>query len=85
MIVGTLGKALGSYGAYVCGLRSSPSPRHKARLFIYSTAPPPRRSAPRWPRWTCSSPAWMVEQLRRNVVAILREALSAQGLATNGS
>jgi glycine C-acetyltransferase/8-amino-7-oxononanoate synthase len=42
VLIGTLGKALGSYGAYVCA--SEPMVRYMvntARPLIYSTAPPP--------------------------------------------
>ena len=43
MIVGTLGKALGSYGAYVCAdaARRPTTWSTRARPFIFSTAPPP--------------------------------------------
>ena len=42
VIVGTLGKALGGYGAYVCGSRELVELLvNTARPFIYSTAPPP--------------------------------------------
>jgi glycine C-acetyltransferase/8-amino-7-oxononanoate synthase len=41
-IVGTLGKALGSYGAYVCGDHElTRYLLNAARSFIFSTAPPP--------------------------------------------
>ncbi|HEY1450075.1 MAG TPA: 8-amino-7-oxononanoate synthase, partial [Solirubrobacteraceae bacterium] len=41
-IVGTLGKALGSYGAYVCGDHElTRYLLNTARSFIFSTAPPP--------------------------------------------
>ncbi len=41
-IVGTLGKALGSYGAYVCGDQElTRYLLNAARSFIFSTAPPP--------------------------------------------
>ena len=42
VIVGTLGKALGGYGAYVCGSASLVDFLvNSARPFIFSTAPPP--------------------------------------------
>ncbi|HEY2718581.1 MAG TPA: 8-amino-7-oxononanoate synthase, partial [Solirubrobacteraceae bacterium] len=41
-IIGTLGKALGSYGAYVCGDHElTRYLLNTARSFIFSTAPPP--------------------------------------------
>jgi glycine C-acetyltransferase/8-amino-7-oxononanoate synthase len=86
VIVGTLGKALGSYGAYVCGSRELVELLvNKARPFIYSTAPPPPSvGAALAALELLESRPGMVEQLRRNA-AILREALAAQGLETNGS
>ena len=53
VIVGTLGKALGSYGAYVCGSRELVELLvNTARPFIFSTAlPPPTRRRGRWPHW----------------------------------
>jgi 8-amino-7-oxononanoate synthase len=42
VVVGTLGKALGSYGAYVCGDRGMVDYLvNTARALIFSTAPPP--------------------------------------------
>jgi 8-amino-7-oxononanoate synthase len=42
VVVGTLGKALGSYGAYVCGDRKMVDYLvNTARALIFSTAPPP--------------------------------------------
>jgi glycine C-acetyltransferase/8-amino-7-oxononanoate synthase len=85
LIVGTLGKALGSYGAYVCADRQTVEYLlNSARPFIFSTAPPPPTVAaalaalelldsdPRLPR-----------SLRSNA-AILRSALAAEGLAPGG-
>ena len=86
MIVGTLGKALGSYGAYVCGSRQLVELLvNTARPFIYSTAPPPPSvGAALAALGPARARPGLVEQLRRNA-ATLREALSAQGLATGGS
>ena len=48
VVVGTLGKALGGYGAYVCAAREIVELLvNTARPFIFSTAPPPPSSAPR--------------------------------------
>jgi glycine C-acetyltransferase/8-amino-7-oxononanoate synthase len=82
VLVGTLGKALGSYGAYVCCTRSMAKLlTNTARTLIFSTAPPPPsvaaamaglellRDQPR-----------LVEKLQRNGRA-LREALAGAGVA----
>jgi 8-amino-7-oxononanoate synthase len=86
VIVGTLGKALGSYGAYVCGSRELVELLiNTARPFIYSTAPPPPSvGAALAALELLDSRPGLVEQLRRNA-AILREGLSAAGLTTAGS
>jgi 8-amino-7-oxononanoate synthase len=80
VIVGTLGKALGGYGAYVCCDADTASYLvNTARTLIFSTGPPPPsvaaalaalellRSEPR-----------QVERLRRNA-RVLRDALAEQG------
>ena len=57
VVVGTLGKALGSYGAYVCAerARSSTTCVNAARPFVFSTAPPAAgRRRGRRRRWSCS-------------------------------
>ncbi len=86
VIVGTLGKALGGYGAYVCG---SPALAdflvNSARPFIFSTAPPP-------PVVAAASAALQllverpdrVERLRANSAA-LRDGLRAAGLDPIGA
>jgi glycine C-acetyltransferase/8-amino-7-oxononanoate synthase len=85
LVVGTLGKALGSYGAYVC---ASAELReyllNTARSFIFSTAPPPPSLAAALAALTLleEEPA-MVERLNANA-ATLREGLAAEGLAAGG-
>ena len=86
LIVGTLGKTLGSYGAYVC---TSPEIvdllTNVARPFIFSTAlPPPVIGAAFAALRLLDGQPGMVEHLRRNG-AILREALADQGLDVGGS
>jgi glycine C-acetyltransferase/8-amino-7-oxononanoate synthase len=86
VIVGTLGKALGSYGAYVC---TSAELRdlliNTARPFIFSTAPPPPSvGAAMMALELLASRPGVVEQLRRNG-AVLRESLSAYGLDVGAS
>jgi glycine C-acetyltransferase/8-amino-7-oxononanoate synthase len=81
LVVGTLGKALGSYGAYVC---TSPDLvellTNVARPFVYSTAlPPPVIGAALAALWLLDGQPGMVEHLRRNGAA-LRQSLAAHGL-----
>jgi 8-amino-7-oxononanoate synthase len=86
VVVGTLGKALGSYGAFVCARREVAELLvNTARPFIFSTAPPPPSvgSALAALELLRSRPG-LVEQLRR-AAATLREALSAYGLDLGGS
>ncbi len=81
VVVGTLGKALGSYGAYAC-TRSDVAEllMNTARPFIYSTAPPPPSvGAALAALAILRERPGIVEQLRRNA-AILRESLGAYGL-----
>jgi glycine C-acetyltransferase/8-amino-7-oxononanoate synthase len=86
VVMGTLGKALGGYGAYVCGsaeLRDYLL--NSARPFIFSTALPPAVAAAglaaleqlvRRPK--------RVERLAANAAA-LRESLAAEGLPVSDS
>jgi glycine C-acetyltransferase len=86
VIVGTLGKALGGYGAYVCGSHELADYLiNTSRPFIFSTAPPP-------PAVAAASAALdllferpdRVARLRANAAA-LRNALRTQGLEPIGS
>ena len=81
VVVGTLGKALGSYGAYVCASRQvAELLLNTARPFIYSTAPPPPSvGAALAALGILREHPGIVEQLRRNA-ATLRETLGAYGL-----
>jgi 8-amino-7-oxononanoate synthase len=81
LVVGTLGKALGGYGAYVCGSRAMAEYLiNTARPFIFSTAPPPPAvaAASAALELLVESPK-RVERLQANAKA-LREGLRSQGL-----
>ena len=86
VIVGTLGKALGSYGAYVCGSRELVDFLiNSARPFIFSTAPPPSSvAAARAALELLEDRPERVELLRANAAA-LREGLRSEGLEPIGS
>jgi glycine C-acetyltransferase/8-amino-7-oxononanoate synthase len=81
IVVGTLGKALGGYGAYVCATAEVVELLvNTARPFIFSTAPPPPSvGAALAALALLGERPGLVEQLRRNA-ATLREALGANGL-----
>jgi glycine C-acetyltransferase/8-amino-7-oxononanoate synthase len=85
LVVGTLGKALGSYGAYVCaGSELSEYLLNTARSFIFSTAlPPPVLAAALAALGVLEAEPERVETLNANAAA-LREALVAEGLAAGG-
>ena len=86
VVVGTLGKALGGYGAYVCvSAQIAELLVNAARPFIYSTAPPPPSvGAATEALSLLSERPGLVGQLRRNA-AVLREALDDEGLRVDGS
>jgi len=86
VVVGTLGKALGSYGAYVCASRELTGYLlNTARPFIFSTAPPPPSVAASLAALELvESDPHRVERLAQNA-ATLRAALAAEGLAVGGS
>jgi 8-amino-7-oxononanoate synthase len=85
VIVGTLGKALGGYGAYVCGSRELVDFLvNTARPFIFSTAPPPPAVAAASAALDLlSESSKRVERLRANAAA-LRDGLRAEGLEPIG-
>jgi glycine C-acetyltransferase/8-amino-7-oxononanoate synthase len=86
LVVGTLGKALGSYGAYVCASRElTDYLLNTARSFIFSTAPPPPSVAASLAALELlESHPHRVERLAGNA-ATLRTALAAEGLAVGDS
>jgi len=81
VIVGTLGKALGGYGAYVCAdTEIRELLINVARPFIFSTAlPPPVVAAAYAAIGLLETLPDRVKQLRRNV-AVFRGALAESGL-----
>jgi 8-amino-7-oxononanoate synthase len=86
VIVGTLGKALGGYGAYVCGSAELVDYLvNSARPFIFSTAPPPPSvAAAQAALELLVEHPRRVERLRENAAA-LRGALRSEGLEPIGS
>ncbi|MEB2345291.1 MAG: 8-amino-7-oxononanoate synthase [Deltaproteobacteria bacterium] len=83
VLVGTLGKALGSFGAFVAGpaaLRELLV--NAARSFIFSCAlAPPQVAAARAALALVRREPWRREQLQRNA-ARLRDGLAARGIST---
>jgi len=86
LVVGTLGKALGSYGAYVCaGGELVEYLVNTARPFIFSTAPPPPvLAAAEAALGLLEGEPQRVERLRANA-ATLRGALAGEGFAVPDS
>jgi 8-amino-7-oxononanoate synthase len=84
--MGTLGKALGSYGAYVCASREIVDYLvNAARSFVFSTAPPPPVLAAALAALELlESHPHRVKRLQANA-STLRGALIAEGLAAGGS
>jgi glycine C-acetyltransferase/8-amino-7-oxononanoate synthase len=86
LVIGTLGKALGSYGAYACTSRTMAKWLvNTARTLIFSTAlsPPAVAAAGAALELLVEEPR-RVERLQRNA-RILKEALTEQGMATGDS
>jgi 8-amino-7-oxononanoate synthase len=79
-IVGTLGKSLGSYGAYVCGDEAMIRYMlNTARSFIFSTAPPPPAAAGALAALELiEQKPHRVERLGANA-RVLRRALASEG------
>jgi glycine C-acetyltransferase/8-amino-7-oxononanoate synthase len=86
VVIGTLGKALGSYGAYACaGAETIDFLVNTARPFIFSTAPPPPAvAAAAAALELLRSEPKRVEQLQANG-AVLRAGLAAEGLRVGRS
>jgi 8-amino-7-oxononanoate synthase len=82
VIVGTLGKALGSYGAYAaCDERMARYLTNASLSFVFSTAPPPPAIAGALAALSLlEAEPRRVEKLQQNVRA-LREALAQEGFA----
>jgi len=85
VVMGTLGKALGSYGAYVCASRElTDYLLNTARSFIFSTAlPPPTVAAALAALKLLEAEPQRVERLAGNA-ATLRRSLAAEGLPVGG-
>jgi glycine C-acetyltransferase/8-amino-7-oxononanoate synthase len=81
VVVGTLGKALGSYGAYACAnCETTDYLLNTARSFIFSTAPPPPAAAAALAALELlESQPERVERLGANATA-LRRAFATEGL-----
>jgi 8-amino-7-oxononanoate synthase len=81
IVVGTLGKSLGSYGAYACcDAEMAEYVVNCARTLIFSTAlPPPAVAGAMAALEILRSEPQRVDRLRRNG-ALLREALAEEGL-----
>jgi 8-amino-7-oxononanoate synthase len=86
VVVGTLGKALGSYGAYVCADAELVDLLvNSARSFIFSTAPPPSASAAAAAALAIlETEPGLVDKLQANA-ALLRRSLAAGGLEAGPS
>jgi glycine C-acetyltransferase/8-amino-7-oxononanoate synthase len=86
VIVGTLGKSLGSYGAFVaCDQEMADYLLNTARTFIFSTAlPPPAAAGALAALSLLESKPELVSRLRTNAAA-LRAALVDEGFDVSGS
>ncbi len=86
VVVGTLGKALGSYGAYACASAETVEFLvNRARPFVFSTAPPPPAvGAARAALDVLEAEPERVKRLAANARA-LREGLAGEGLVATAS
>jgi len=86
IVVGTLGKSLGAYGAYACTSRTMAKYLvNTARTLIFSTAlPPPAVAAAAAALELLAEEPQRVERLQRNA-RVMSEALAQQGMRTGGS
>jgi 8-amino-7-oxononanoate synthase len=86
VVVGTLGKALGSYGAYACASAETVEFLvNCARPFIFSTAPPPSAAGAALAALdVLEAEPELVEQLQANAET-LRAALAGHGLDVGSS
>jgi 8-amino-7-oxononanoate synthase len=86
VVVGTLGKALGSYGAYVCcDIEMAKYLVNTARTLIFSTAlPPPAVAGAMAALELLREQPGRVDKLHRNAEA-MRTALAAEGFAPGAS
>jgi glycine C-acetyltransferase/8-amino-7-oxononanoate synthase len=86
VVVGTLGKALGSYGAYACASAElTEYLLNAARPFVFSTAPPPPVAAAALAALDLlEAHPERVERVAANAIT-LRGALAAQGLSVGSS
>ena len=86
VVVGTLGKALGSYGAFACcSGQMAEYLVNTARSLIFSTGlPPPAAAAALAALDVVEEQPRRVDKLRLNAAA-LREALAAEGLAVGST
>jgi glycine C-acetyltransferase/8-amino-7-oxononanoate synthase len=86
VVMGTMGKALGSYGAYVCASAETVDFLvNRARPFVFSTAPPPPVvGAARAALGVLEAEPERVDWLIANA-RVLREALAAEGLVAAAS
>jgi glycine C-acetyltransferase/8-amino-7-oxononanoate synthase len=86
VVVGTLGKSLGSYGAYVCADTEVVDYLvNRARPFVFSTALPPASVAAAGAALELlEAEPLRVDRLQSNA-AVLRAGLAAEGLSSEGS
>ena len=86
VLMGTLGKALGSFGAFVCGSEALIETLiQQARSYIYTTAPPAAvAAASRAALKLVESEGWRRDRLHRNI-ARFRQGAEQLGLALMNS